>query len=129
MVQGHLHVTIVEAAKLADKDQHTFNDSYVEVYLAEDDKQKTKTIKNNERPVWDETFDFELPSTHQHIHIEVYDEDEDKKGKSIGSTQISLDKVIKTGHYDDWVQLSTLFGFSSQGDVHIRMTFEKVSDD
>ncbi len=60
MAQGRLRVTIVEAAKLADKDKTDFNDPYVEVYIDEKQKQKQKTatINNVERPVWNETFDL-----------------------------------------------------------------------
>jgi Ca2+-dependent lipid-binding protein len=58
MAQGHLRVTIVEAAKLADKDKTDFNDPYIEVYLDEKHKQKTITIENVERPVWNQTFDL-----------------------------------------------------------------------
>lgn len=47
----------------------------------------------------------------------------------IGSAKVSLDDVIKKGHFDDWVKLPGLFGFGSRGDVHIRMTFEKTSSD
>jgi Ca2+-dependent lipid-binding protein len=58
MAQGRLRVTIVEAAKLVDKDKMDFNDPYVEVYIDEKQKQKTATINNDERPVWNETFDL-----------------------------------------------------------------------
>lgn len=58
MAQGRLRVTIVEAAKLADKDKTDFNDPYVEVYVDEKQKRKTATINNVERPVWNETFDL-----------------------------------------------------------------------
>ena len=58
MAQGRLHVTIVEAAKLVDKDKTDFNDPYVEVYINEQDKRRTKTLENTERPIWNETFDL-----------------------------------------------------------------------
>jgi Ca2+-dependent lipid-binding protein len=58
MAQGHLRVTVVEAAKLADKDKTDFDDPYVEVYIDENAKQKTGTRQNDERPVWDQTFDL-----------------------------------------------------------------------
>jgi Ca2+-dependent lipid-binding protein len=58
MAQGHLRITIIEAAKLADKDKIDFNDPYVEVYIDENKKQKTGTINNVERPVWNKTFDL-----------------------------------------------------------------------
>lgn len=149
MAQGHLHVTIVEAAKLADKDKTDFNDPYVEVYLDDKKKQKTGTINNVERPVWNETFDLyvtlfffpfyylfkfyfflfsEVWSSGDHLHIDVYDEDEGKKPDLIGSAKLSLEDVMKNGRFDDWVKLPGLLGFGSRGDVHIRMTFDKANN-
>ena len=58
MAQGHLRVTIVEAAKLVDKDKTDFNDPYVEVYVDEKHKKKTQALQDTERPVWNETFDL-----------------------------------------------------------------------
>jgi Ca2+-dependent lipid-binding protein len=58
MAQGHLRVTIIEAAQLDDKDKTDFNDPYVEVYIDEKHKQKTRALQDTERPVWNETFDL-----------------------------------------------------------------------
>lgn len=58
MAQGRLRVTVVEAAKLADKDKTDFNDPYVEVYVDEKVKQQTKVLEDVERPVWNETFEL-----------------------------------------------------------------------
>jgi len=147
MAQGHLRVTIVEAAKLIDKDKADFNDPYVEVYIDEKKKYKTGVLENVERPVWDETFDLYvmtffsysysilmfLPSdiwpSNEYVYITVYDEDEGKKPDLIGSTKISLDDVIKKGRFDDWVKLPGFLGFGSRGDIHIRMSFEATSTD
>ena len=149
MAQGRLRVTVVEAAKLADKDKTDFNDPYVEVYIDEKKKQKTGTINNTERPVWNETFELyvmifcfplffftepffmhsDLWGNHEYVHIDVYDDDEGKKPDLIGSAKISLDDVVKKGHCDDWIKLPGLLGFGSRGDVHIRMAFEKTSSD
>ncbi|CAF1090627.1 unnamed protein product [Adineta ricciae] len=127
MAQGRLRVTIVEAAKLVDKDKTDFNDPYVEVYIDEKTKHRTKVLKDVERPVWNETFEFNTWPSNEYVHIDVYDEDEGKKPDLIGSTKIDLDDVIKKGRFDDWVKLPGFLGFGSRGDVHIRMTFEKTS--
>jgi len=135
-------VTIVETAKLTDKDKRDFNNSYVEVYLDENKKQKTRTINNQERPIWNQTFDLQviiyflfiyifkyiysdLSSNNNYLHVHVYDEG--KKADLIGSTKISLDKIIKKGYFDDWVELLSRLGFGSRGDIHIRITVEKTS--
>lgn len=71
----------------------------------------------------------EIWGNHEYVYIDVYDEDEGKKADLIGSTKISVDDVMKKGHFDDWVKLPGLLGFGSRGDVHIRMAFEKTSSD
>lgn len=150
MAQGRLRVTIVEAAKLADKDTTDFNDSYVEVYVDEKKKHTTSVLKDVERPVWNESFDlyvFHLSSSliwelrcflcphsdlwpsQDYLYINVYDEDEGKKPDLIGSAKVDLDEVLKKGKFDEWVKLPGFLGFGSRGDVHIRMTFERASMD
>lgn len=127
MAQGRLRVTVVEAANLTDKDKTDFNDPYVEVYIDKAKKQKTSTIDNIERPVWNETFDFDLWPSNEYLYVDVYDEDRGKKPDLIGSAKISLDDVVKKRQFDDWVKLPGLLGFGSHGDVRIRMTFEGTS--
>ena len=67
--------------------------------------------------------------SNDYIYIDVYDEDAGKKPDFIGAAKISLDTVIEKGHYDDWVRLPGRFGFGSNGDIRVRMTFEKSSTD
>ncbi|CAF0992737.1 unnamed protein product [Rotaria sp. Silwood1] len=129
MAQGYLRVTIVEAAKLTDKDKRDFNDPYVEVYIDEKNKQKTCVLRDVERPIWNETFEFVLWPSNEYLYIDVYDDNQGKKPDLIGSAKISLDDVIKIGHFDDWVKLPGFLGFGSHGDVHMRMSFERRSVD
>ena len=53
---GTLEVTVIEARHLKDQDIVGKNDAFVEVYLDKDYKQRTKTIKNNNDPQWNEKF-------------------------------------------------------------------------
>ncbi len=69
----------------------------------------------------------ELWPSNEYVYINVYDENEGKKPDLIGSAKISLDDVIKKGHFDDWVKLPGFLGLGSRGDIHIRMTFEETS--
>ena len=149
MAQGRLRVTVVEAAKLTDKDKTDFNDPYVELYIDEKKKHKTRTLQDAERPVWNETFDLyvseclvlairtgdvctifsDLWPSHEYLYINLFDEDEGKKDDRIGSTKVSLDKVIEKGQVDEWIKLPGFLGFGSNGDLRIRMSFTKGTAD
>ena len=80
MAQGRLRVTVVEAAKLVDKDKNDFNDPYVEVYIDEKHKHRTGVLQDVERPVWNETFDlyvidrFFSENFILFIHIVIYNQ-------------------------------------------------------
>lgn len=72
--QGVLSVTVVEARNLKKEDFAGHNDSYVELWLNEDYKQRTGTIKDSENPVFNETFTFNIEegsSVHK-LYFEVF---------------------------------------------------------
>jgi Ca2+-dependent lipid-binding protein len=56
MSHGTLQVTVVEARNLKDQDTLGQNDTYIELYLDKDYKQRTSTIKDTNSPAWNETF-------------------------------------------------------------------------
>ncbi len=67
---------------------------------------------------------FSRVGSHQnHVHLKVYDDDGPAGSDAIGSVKIDLDDVKATGRFDEWVKLPKLFGLSSNGNVHVRMTF------
>lgn len=53
----------------------------------------------------------------------MHDDDGAAGSDSIGSAKIDLDGVKATGSFDEWVKLPKLFGLSSNGEVHVRMTY------
>ncbi|CAF0725329.1 unnamed protein product [Rotaria sordida] len=125
MAQGHLHVAMMEAAKPIDKDTVYFKNPCLELYTDEKNKTKVSVFRDVQRPVWNETFDFDVWPNNENLHINVHENNEGKKGDLIGSAQISLDDVIKNGHFENWIKLTGFPGDDNQGDVHIRMTYEQ----
>ncbi|CAF1187520.1 unnamed protein product [Adineta steineri] len=116
---GTLEVTIVEARHLKDEDIVGKNDAFVEVYLDKDYKQRTKTIKNNNDPTWNEKFTFNLDRNHDDLHLCVYDDDAIGKD-AIGSAKINLKKHdFGKGDFDEWVKLPALLGLRSKGEIHV----------
>lgn len=54
--QGTLEVTVVEGRNLKDQDAVGKNDAYVEVYVDKNYKQKTNTVKDSNKPTWNQKF-------------------------------------------------------------------------
>ncbi len=69
-----LKVYAVEARNLPALDMNGSSDPYLVVYF-QDQKAKTRTLKNNLNPVWNELFNFTVVPGDRHINIAIYDED------------------------------------------------------
>ena len=63
-LRSRFSVTVHEARYLRNLDKKSVSDPYARVYLAPDGKpsykRKTRIIKNNLNPVWQETFDYPI---------------------------------------------------------------------
>lgn len=63
-LRSRFSVTIHEAKHLKNLDKKTISDPYARVYLTPDGKpsykRKTKIVKNNLNPIWQETFDYPI---------------------------------------------------------------------
>ncbi|KAI8996889.1 C2 domain-containing protein [Pilobolus umbonatus] len=120
---GVLHVAVIEGRKLHDEDLVGKGDPYVELWVDDDHKQKTKVISGTNDPVWNQNFTFPLPESRKHyLYIEVFDKD--KVGKDdIGDTKIDLEEVFNGKVLDTWVKLPAKLGLTSHGEVHLHIRF------
>ena len=80
-LRTRLSVTVHEARSLRNLDKKTVSDPYARVYLLPDDKptykRRTKIIKNNLNPVWQETFDYPMKletAVSKHLIVNLKDE-------------------------------------------------------
>ncbi|CAF1211744.1 unnamed protein product [Didymodactylos carnosus] len=116
-----LIVTIIAGKNLKDEDMGAGkNDAYVEVYVDDDYKQRTKTINDSNNPKWNDQMDFNLNGNERHLHLHVYDQDTGSDD-SIGSAQIDLQE-IRQGGYNKWVPIHD-HGFGrlgKDGQVHVK---------
>ena len=122
MVSGVLEVTIVEGRSLKNCDFFGENDAYVEVYTEKKYKQRTRTIKNSNNPVWNEQLRFNIHKGDHTIHFDVYDADLIGRD-TIGKCKIRLKHVFDDGEFDQWIKLPAHFGLSSRGEIHVIMSF------
>jgi len=113
---AQLQVTIIEGRNLKKKDLFSENDPFVQIYLDENQKQKTKVKHNSKNPTWNQIFvlyicllffSIELNlsiyfSNHFQgqdiLHIDVYDEDT-IKNDIIGSLTIDLQDLYEKRIY------------------------------
>jgi Ca2+-dependent lipid-binding protein len=56
MSNGVFEVTVIEGRNLKNKDSQSKIDSFIELYLDKDYKQRTTTNKNTSTPLWHEVF-------------------------------------------------------------------------
>ncbi|KAI7870928.1 C2 domain-containing protein [Spinellus fusiger] len=122
--QGVLSVTVVEGRKLHSEDLAGQNDSYVELWLNEDYKQRTGEIKSDNNPVWNETFTFNIEegSSLHKLHLKVLDKDFVGKDK-IGEAKLNISEAFNGNPVDEWVNLPAHLGLTSHGEIHIYAQF------
>jgi len=92
---GTLSVVVKEAKDLIDGDTLSKSDAYVIIKIGQENP-KTKTVDDNNNPVWDETFSFKRKSPREDlIEFFVHDLDDDThQDFDLGSCKVKLSDII-----------------------------------
>ena len=116
---------------MAVKDSNGLSDPYCELYVLDDKlqvdkktKQKTKVIKKNLNPKWNETFTFQVPVTSKGIMIDMFDED------LIGSDEFMGTVTVLPGMFqmdqEVWLPLNKKSATDEvKGDICIKFMLKK----
>ncbi|KAL4074835.1 C2 domain-containing protein, partial [Scleroderma yunnanense] len=123
---GTLVVVVLKAQHL---NQPSFykQDPYAQVTLS-GQTEKTKVVsKGGQHPVFDDEFRFPVYADEgqdrKNRLLEVACYKQETKGDDVllGKGSMDIEETLKTGEFDDWVQLETSAG--ARGQVYLELTF------
>ncbi|MEQ2292078.1 hypothetical protein AMECASPLE_019457 [Ameca splendens] len=128
--RGVVRVHVLEARDLVAKDTYMMglvkgkSDPYTTLRVG-NRYFKTKTIKENLHPKWNEVYEFvvhEAPG--QELEVEVYDEDRDKDD-FLGKYNLDFGEVKREKEMDQWFPLESI----AHGEIHLKLQWFAPNSD
>ncbi|CAG8554198.1 5902_t:CDS:10 [Paraglomus occultum] len=117
--QGNLQVTVIEAKNLPAADRSGTSDPYVIFVLNGQQVHKTKTVKKNLNPVFNESFQVQVKSrTSAEFYFEVFDWNAVSNATKLGIAEIDLRDLNPFEGVEREIPLA-----ENQGSVFVRLLF------
>ena len=113
-----LEVCVYEAHNLTDKESVGKSDPYV-IVKCEGKKEKTKHIKNELNPHWDETFRFEVKDLAGEVELELWDHNL-LKDDDMGHCRVPLGGLRRGVPSEQWYAMSSDKG-KGRGEIRVRL--------
>jgi hypothetical protein len=131
---GCLRLELIAARDLAGKDFAIFgkatSDPYANVRIGAQ-MQKSKTVKKDCNPKWNEPFDFCVYDKHQNVRIDVYDEDFGGGDDELGMLEMTVDELLNECREGPaWIKLMPQEEEDKvQGELQLKVTWLPVTFD
>lgn len=94
--------------------------------MDKDYKQRTEVLKDQESPVWNQTFTFPIEegSKHHKLYLRVLDKDT-AGADDIGEGKVDFTSVYEGEQIDTLVDLPKHLHLSSHGQIHVGISFNR----
>lgn len=121
MENSVLTITVIEARYISPADFNSKNDLYVLIECANQTAQ-TKHIENNQNPIWDESFQFDIYSGKEEIKVSIMDKNMMTQDTVIGVLYTPIANLSDQVKIEDWYNLeSPMGGAQSSGRVRLQL--------
>jgi Ca2+-dependent lipid-binding protein len=107
LTEMKLSVRVIEARNLRAMDSNGFSDPYVRLQLGKQ-RFKTRVIKMNLNPTWDQEFSFLVGDSKDVLKLDVYDEDILSMDDFLGQVRVPLEDLLAAENFSlgtRWYQL------------------------
>lgn len=123
------HISVIEAKNLAAMDRSGTSDPYC-VLKSQFNKQhyKTKVMKKNLTPKWEQTFSFFTSVTEGQVYLKIQDRDLFSKDEFMGDVSINLQDYADGNECDKWIKLDNepakkKVGSKEPGEIRLKLWF------
>jgi len=120
MEKSVLTITVIEARYIIAGDHDALNDIYVLIECANQTAQ-TKHLENNQNPIWDESFQFDIYTGKEEIKVSVLDRNMMKQDIVIGVLYLPIAHLSDQVKIEDWYNLESPHGGQSQGRIRLQL--------
>ncbi|KAI8064721.1 C2 domain-containing protein [Gongronella butleri] len=122
---GIVTVKIVEARGLRGVDSSGTSDPFVRVRVGSNEVYKTRVVKKNLRPEWNETFTQAIAPSPTLFDFKVKDHNKLHRAVDLGETRFNIwDLVQPNFSFDQWIPLYP----TGSGEIHLRIDYEPAPE-
>jgi len=121
---GEVTVLVEKARNLPRMDTFGLADPFCAVNVGKSERHKTKVVKNNLNPEWNEEFVYNVEEGARDLKLVLYDWSITKAEEFIGQVSFPIDELLKNPFRDEWFKLKTIDGAAeAKGEIKVKIKF------